>query len=460
MLLSLLAVAPVAINWLQPAGPADGLPPVEPAPPALAQQAAKLADNEGATFARRLSARSYQLWPAGAPAALPVVLKRGGNRAKLGYVLGGKPLPAAPYLELDATEKAMGVLFAHEAGHYLHFRVLGGRPADPIEALPHTLFAVTSRETALAEGYGIHFEAVAAHFGQAQRGFYHRLAPRFGGGWSPAGDAPFYFPLGDLTTYSQTWSRYQAVRDGLAAFHAPGGYMHDQLDPGRDRGALRSPGQLAASEGVAASWMFWRVVSRALDFKIPQGAGLAHAGLMTAEEELLQGLADACKRAGPHAGIHDLVEAHAARFPAQAATDRAIWLDLTHGGTADPALAGAWHDLAEAALVMDTEALGKQIPAFEQRRTALLGDPAKLWAALGPQVPVKAAGATVRIFGEEGEVQFDLNALGPAELALVPGLAPADRDHILGELGRQPFASFADFARRVGPAAARPFGTL
>lgn len=450
----------IPLQWLRPVGATDVAVPAASGDPAIAR-AEGMADNEAARFIRRLIARSYQVVPESAddPAVLAVVLIPGGNKARLGLnVQGGAAQPTRAYIELGPSEKALSTLFLHEGGHVVHFRMLGGRPPEPSwNRLPHTLFAVTTRTTALTEGYGIHFEALNAHFGSADRtrAFYDRQAPQFGAGLPV--DAAFYFPLSDQWTYSQTWSRYQAVRDGLAAFQGFGDLAHQQLDASRDRARLRTPGQLLASEGTAAASMFWLSARRAEMLGARPGGGLDQPGVMAAEEELMRALRRAGQESGPKATMRELVEAYAALYPDQAPLARSIWLDLTHGGTADAHMAQAWKRLYDAALVMNISGLSAAFDPLQAIRQTALQSPEALWKAVAPELPVEVKGATLTVFGAPVPLRFDLNAAGGAELKAVPSLTVSDRAKILTEQAHAPFTGLDDFKRRVGPAAAKPF---
>ena len=241
---AVVADALIPVLWLEPAGEraaGDSLPLYRPIPAgdARLKDAERLVDNEAARFTRSLVSWAWHTYPPPPdwmPARLPIVVQRGGNHAEKGFRLqadaGIEDHPEVPYLLLELDSQSLSNTLIHEGAHLLHTIATGGRRASPWwSAGPHSTFAVTDPLTALAEGYAIHFETMWAHYGrQAEmRAFYHRLAPAFD--LKNSRRAEFYVPIGDLMTFSQTWARYQAVRDTWPAFAGhiyPGDYLRSQ----------------------------------------------------------------------------------------------------------------------------------------------------------------------------------------------------------------------------------------
>ena len=127
--------------------------------------------------------------------------------------------PAVPFLVLELDSRSLSETLFHEGGHLLHsVATRGHRATASWSAVLHTTFAVTDPLTAVSEGYAIHFETLLGHFGRDEetRGFYHRLAPAFD--LKEGRRAEYYAPIADLMTFSQSWARYQAVRDTWPAF--------------------------------------------------------------------------------------------------------------------------------------------------------------------------------------------------------------------------------------------------
>ncbi len=470
-----LAAEPVAIKFMEPATSS-----AKPGAPLFCRPAAAkddrvtrslgLLDNEAARFQRKLlgevlAGNGPGLWEPGAP--FYVVLKKGGNHAAVGLAIeeaaGTRSMPNQPYILLEATPDGMTGTFLHEAGHVLQSIARGASLADRDQgkwsAFLHTTFAVTDRDTALSEGYAIHFEALWGHFGsdpQMLAVALHR-EPSFGAGVTARSE--FYRPVMDLGTWAQSRTRPQAVRDGWAAFQGhvyPGDYLRSQVDPARDRSLLKTPGQMVASEGVSANVLFWLAAERAVELGAMPGKGLEQPGIFQAEQELNRALGLAHALKGRDAIILDLVQSYGKVVPARRQRAFEIFLDVTHGVTVDPTIAGLWQEVHQASLVLDGTRRQRLFGDLEQVRSAVLArvlaDPASLGSRLGPVLPYRDSTVEVRIsgLGMEFPLAFDLNACGPAELAAVSKLDPAGRAKILAEQNLAPFASAEDFQRRTG----------
>lgn len=465
-------LAPVV--FLERVGPkpqkGDALPVyrAKPAGPER-EQAERWIRNEAADFIRRVVAHAAEAIPQeGDPRRLEgplyVALEPGGNHAALGFALedprlGRTEHPRTPFVILGPRADRLSKTLIHEGGHVAQRLALRTRP-DPKDGwvpFPHTTFAVTDRRTALSEGFASHFETLWGHFGKdpAARAYYDHDAPGFG---PEAGfEAEAYFPVRDLLTYSQGWSRYQAVRDGLPAFRghvAPDNYLRSQLSPMRDLASLKNAGQMLASEGVVAGFCFRWVADRAATLGARPHAGLDQPGLLRAEGELLKALRVAHDREGTDASVLDVVrgiEDDAARAKAIA-----IWVDLTRGVTADASLAARWKALYGAAEAMDVAKVQEAAKALEGARKAIvaaaIADPTTLAKAVGPVLPVRAGRKALRLkgLGETFPLEFDLNAAGEAEWAAVPGVPAKIRQHALAQAAKGPFRGFQDFRDRTG----------
>lgn len=460
-------------------------------------------DNEAARFIRTLLAAGRQAIPVAAadggwPGELVIALQPGGNHARLGLAVqpageggavgagatagigptagapsvGAVQLPRMPYVELDLTSDRLSATLLHEGGHVAHYLARRNITQHPAwTPLPHTTFAVTDRQTALSEGYAIHFETLWGHFGKdpGRQGFYYHDTPGFGPDTGFAGE--FFFPVRDMLTYSQNWARYQGVRDGLAAFQGhvyAGDYVRSQLDPARDVSRLKGPGEMLASEGLVAAYCFRLAAWRAAMLGARRGGGLDQSGLLRAEIEVLQGLRAAHDEEGPGADLLDLVRATARHVPQLKDGALAIFVDLTRGVTADRAVQGLWRDLYSASTAMDMARVQALALDLQSRRARIYDkartDPATLGDAVGPIVPVQVATASSRlgdfqarppmvhlvVFGDPFAVEFDLNAAGPAEWAIVPGLSADERKRIEAEAARGPFLDLPNFWRRTG----------
>jgi hypothetical protein len=467
--------APIAILWLEPAGErARGESPIfQPIPAAdpRLEDAEKLVDNEAATFTRSLVAWAWRTFPPPAdwtPPRLAIVLTRGGNQSQTGFRLRvGDAIeehPDIPYLLLDLDAEGLSGTLIHEGAHLLHtIAARGRRPVPWWTAAPHSTFAVTDPLTALAEGYAIHFETLRAHYGrQAEmRSFYHRLSPAFD--LENSRRADFYAPVADLMTFSQTWARYQAVRETWPAFAGhvyPGDYLRTQYDPARDRSVLKPANAMLASEGVAASTIFWTVSGLAEQGGAKPGEGLQQQALVEAEQAILRAIAALPEPSPFRPDLVDLVAALGAD-----GSDRAIaisrFVSVTRGVTAKADIRRKWSALYHDALALDFDATKPLFADLDAAREAILQsawkDPAVLRAALGPVLPVRAPKVKLelKMLGESFELDFDLNAAAEAEW-LAAGVDRGTAAAMLGEREKAPFASIPDFEKRTG----RKLGSL
>jgi len=463
--------APIPVLWLEPAGDraaGDELPLYHPIPSSDARlkDAARLVDNEAALLTRTLVAWAWRTFPPPpdwTPPRLAVVLTRGGNHAEKGFRLQAEGAvenhPQVPYLLLDLDRQSLSGTFIHEGAHLLHTVVTQGRRASPWwTAGPHSTFAVTDPLTALAEGYAIHFETLWAHYGRQadMREFYHRLAPAFD--VKNTRRAEFYSPIADLMTFSQTWARYQAVRETWPAFAGhvyPGNYLRSQYDPARDRSSLKTANAMVASEGVAASTVFWTVASLADQGGAKPGEGLQQTPLLDAEVTVLRALAALPAPSAFRPDVIDLVAAVGDAGSTARTVAVSRFVSVTRGVTARPDLRAKWSALHQVALVLDFDATRPLFADLDAARESILQagwkDPGTLRAGVGPVLPVRAPKVKLemKMLGDAFELGFDLNAAGEAEWLA----AGADRPAIaalLEERDKAPFVSVRDFEKRTG----------
>jgi hypothetical protein len=426
-------------------------------------------DTEAARFARRLVYRAAQRFgtdPIFGEPVLPVVITKGGNNPGFGLGIatpaGVETHAQLPYVILDPSPEFLGDTLLHESGHVVHTLAQHGRnEGSSWAAFPHTTFATSDPLTALAEGYAIHFETLWGHFGAepGKQAYYRRLAPSFDAGRGR--NAEYFSPVNDLMNFAQVWSRYQAVRDGLPAFEGhiyPGGYPRTQMDPSRDRARLKTPNAMLASEGVAASVLFWTSAAIASERGARPGGGLDQPGVADAEMVLLEALA-ALPPPDPETFRPDVIDVVQGLVRANPhAGDVAIsrFVDITRGVTAHPAIREAWRSLYDAAIMLDLVTAKASIAKMDAERgdivTQARRDVSTLRAGIGPIIPVQVKGAEfeMKALGEKLPIEFDLNGMSDAEMGLLPALNAEARARLTRERTRAPFASVADFASRTG----------
>ncbi len=427
------------------------------------------ADTEAARFARRLVYRATQRFggdPSFREPVLPVVIRKRGNNADYGLAIqtgqGIEEHPKLPYLILDPSPESIGDTMLHESGHLVYTIAARGRRAMPAwSAFPHPTFATSDRLTALSEGYGIHFETLWGHFGAdpGKQAYYRRLAVSFEpGNWR---NSEYFSPVVDLMNFAQVWSRYQAVRDGQPAFEGhlyPGEYPRTQMDPARDRSWLKTPNAMLASEGVTASVLFWTSAGLAEEKGARPGGGLDQPALLDAEMALLEALAALPAPDAPNfrPDLIDAIEALTRTNPHAGAVAISRFVDVTRGVTARPAIRSRWHALYNDAIMLDLDGARRSIAAMDAERADIVSqarrDVSTLRAGLGPVIPVRSKGATfqMKALGETIPVEFDLNGMSAAEMALLPALDAEARARLEQERQRAPFASAADFTARTG----------
>jgi hypothetical protein len=463
--------AMVPVVWLEPSpGPpvAKGALPLYrsiPADDARVRDGERLLDNEPARFMRHLIAWAWQTF--GAPPdwpnqQLPIVLQPGGNYARSGFRLLVHGVPEdhrdVPYIILELDASSLSDTFLHEGGHVLHsIAARGHRPSAEWSAVLHTTFAVTDPLTAMAEGYAIHFETLLGHYGRdpEKRNFYHRVAPAFDLQHSKR--AEFYAPVADLLTFSQSWARYQAVRDTWPAFSGhvyPDDYLRSQFDPARDRAALKPPNAMIASEGVVASVLFWTSAGLAEKAGARFGEGLEQPAIAAAEQTILRAIGRLPARRGFRPDLVDLVAEIGE--PGSTARELAVsrFVAVTRGVTARPEVRTKWRALYRDAVSLDVEGVKPLFTDLDAVRDAItaeaLADPGVLRKGIGPVLPVSAPKVPLQLkaFGEAFTLAFDLNAATDAEW-LAAGATEATCTRILGERDRAPFASIGDFEKRT-----------
>lgn len=455
------------VEWLEPSdAPARDLPVfrrLAPSDPRVAE-AVRLIDNEAARFVRRLIASAQRLAAPDRPLrALPIVLQPGANHTRTGFYLADGAAMISfsdtPYVMLDLNAEALSLTLLHEGAHVVDRTVRGAQRDEATwSGVPHSTFAITDRVTALSEGFAIHLETLWGHYGAdaERRSYYDRLDPV----WAPdaALRGEFFAPVRDVLIFSQNWARYSAVRDTLPVFEGHvygGGYLRSQYDPARDRARLKTANALVASEGAVASVLFWIVEGGAQAAGARPHAGLDQRGLLDAETRLVRALQSAGRdHRGRPVDLCDVVMAHG--DPGSAARRDAIerFIGVTRGVTMSPAARRAWRSMYARAIALDVQAARKAVTDLDAVRAAAvqeaLRDPARLRALVGPVLPIQLERHKLQLvaFGEPFAAEFDLNAAGAAELALLSD-DPSVRAMIEAALDERPFESYADFEART-----------
>jgi hypothetical protein len=259
-------------------------------------------------------------------------------------------------------------------------------------------------------------------------------------------------------TFSQTWARYQAVRDTWPSFAGhvyPGDYLRSQYDPARDRAVLKAANAMVSSEGVVASALFWTAASLAEQGGAKPAEGLGQRPLLEAEQAILRGLAAMPKPSGFRPDVVDLVSAIGTPESRERTLAVSRFVNVTRGVTVRPAVRAKWSALYHDAIGLDFDATKPLFAELDAAREEILQaawkDPSTLRAQVGPVLPVRAPKVKLelKMIGQAFELDFDLNASGEAEWQAA-GVDRATAQAILQERDKAPFASVLDFEKRTG----------
>jgi hypothetical protein len=212
---------------------------------------------------------------------------------------------------------------------------------------------------------------------------------------------------------------------------------------------------MLASEGVAASVLFWTSAGLADRDGARFGQGLDQPGLFRAEQVLLAALSKLPAAGGFRPDLIDLVSAVGDAGSAERAVGVSRFVNVTRGVTARPEIRAKWSALYGDALTLDFDMTKPLFAELDAARDAILqaalADPATLRRGLGPVLPVSAPKVVfeLRVLKQKFPLEFDLNAATEAEW-LAAGADAATRARVLAERDSAPFLSIAAFEKRTG----------
>lgn len=390
------------------------------------------------------------------PSYLLVSDEEGGFARQGLWLVRGAAAPewhGDPYVNLavDADSIADGSfeeIFAHEMGHVLLRRLLPGLPSG-YSRVPHSSLAITDYPTAFDEGFAEHFQALARQLtGNARL----RLAD------AGFGVKPFVPYFRDSLDRSL---RIRGVRDNL--------FVQRQLpwpeplpaSPDAttlfDPGALKNGQQMMASEGVIAT-LFYHLLDQ------PEQGTDARRTRYAQLLRTLQAL-NAHPIGSSTPLFLRLVAEQVRAFP----QSRAHWLStvvgLTYGATVDERMARLAAELALLGRQGDAEKFVARLAparkALLDCTEAVLRDPSKLDAALGPELWTAASDALLPVPAapppaDPAPAAVNLNTAERSALMLWLRLDAASAERALASRRADgPFADLADFARRAGITAER-----
>jgi DNA uptake protein ComE-like DNA-binding protein len=424
----------------------------------LAQALAREARSGATAFALELDAAAQALQgrQVPQPTYLLVSDEQGGFARQGLWLVRGAAAPewhGDPYVNLavDADSIADGSfeeIFAHEMGHVLLRRLLPGLPSG-YSRVPHSSLAVTDYPTAFDEGFAEHFQPLAR---QLTRNVRLRLAD------AGFGIKPFVPYFRDSLDRSL---RIRGVRDNLFVQRQQPWPEPLAASPDAttlfDPGALKNGQQMMASEGVIAT-LFYHLLDQP-----ERGTGARRARYAQLLRTLQSLNAQPIEPSTPV--FLRLVEQQVRAFP----QSRSHWLStvvgLTYGATVDERMARLAAELALFGRQGDAEKFVARLAparkALLDCTEAVLRDPSKLGAALGPELWAAATDALVPLpatplSADPLPAAVNLNTAERSSLMLWLRLDAASAERALASRRDDgPFSDLGDFARRAGITAER-----
>ncbi|MBT3218627.1 MAG: hypothetical protein HN348_06005 [Proteobacteria bacterium] len=406
-------------------------------------------DNEAADFALRLYRSAWQRRLDGQPPVFYIALEAGGNHASQGFTLieGDDTLvddDQMPFILLDEQEYRFSGTLLHETGHLI-LGLLGAEPVDTdVSYVFHTTPAVTDRWTAFNEGFAQHLETIYAErvTDPDMRLHFDNRSSTFG----PT-SKHFFGPAMDLRTLSQTWQRFNGVRDNRfahpAAYDGPDLLRH-AIDPERDLSRLRNSSQLLACEGFVAT-VFYRL-----------GTTSAPGPLSSLDyEPIFDALAKAFQYESVH--VDHLWLLHTINSLAEVRPEaRTIFLDLSRLTTVSNQMLEDWPQIYDAGLRVNVKAYGdwqqQEAEIFNHWVARLEQDHSLLAAAVAPEVFVCVDKKTVvpQLIQQSVDLCFDLNAATIPQLRAIDGADEHWLDEVVEERLPRPFQDLPDLGERAG----------
>lgn len=402
-------------------------------------------------------------------------LREGGNFPRQGFALltvgeDGEQVRALPetwYVEVDPEELA--TLVPHEYGHLMMFELLPGDAPPHPDILPHTTGAITQDVTAFSEGWGIHFETLAADRPENAELRAHQLRDVFPTeGEYRSGDS--LRAALDLMSYSQSFRRYGCIKENCFAYlprprpevllggpPTPQDLLGRWTDATYDPARLRTLEQMVASEGLLAT-LFYRLATAPAEAPAPGASPpLPPVERYAAFFDAFATLSEERMAATP-AALAFLESLLAAAAPPERRRIARVTLEVMH---LTPLLADAperYGQLHAAGHLLDVE-------RFQQLRAALAeemergverlaADPSLLATAAAPELWLTHREIRVGFaaFGGDGvPLAFDLNTAPLEVLLTVPGITVPEARAIAAARARGGgFATLAEAAEVAG----------
>lgn len=230
--------------------------------------------------------------------------------------------------ESDIASGEFEEVLGHEFGHIILRRLMGPVPPTATRHF-HNVSTMTDPTTAFDEGFGEHFQPLAAQY-STTAGFRRRLEP-----------AQLPTPAEGWLSRRESWVREASVPRGLMLYDKADvrtgnadpydNWSADETTLTTDPCRLRTGSQMMASEGVAAS-VFYHLAFVAGATPGPAtgtGADAMEAAYAKLIATLGQGVAWRSR-----APLLDLIRAWSARYPTDRVAVTKAFLELTAGATA------------------------------------------------------------------------------------------------------------------------------
>lgn len=361
----------------------------------------------------------------------------------------GKPVLCEDHfidLTVDEASIASGEfeeVLAHEWGHVLLRRLLGPVPPT-LSRKFHSARTTTDAVTAFDEGLGIHLQPVSARLTQTP-GYRARVegtaAPRL---------ADFWF------SRQETWVRQALVPQNRLVFDkettaargdAYARWLADEVSVSFDACRLKSGGQMAASEGVVASFLYKLLAAE------PAALEARYFQLVTVLARMESWTTD-------KPAITAFVEAWGDTFPQEREAVTRLFIATTLGATVSDSVRALQEKAACAGAAGDMEAFlsirNEAQAALDGAVADVLAGRLALDAAVGQPMWLAQSEVKIATAPWQGRrdvpVVADLNTARAAELELVfTGTPLAGKAEAVVQARKTgPFAGLEDAAERAG----------
>lgn len=347
----------------------------------------------------------------------------------------------------DIADGGFAEIFAHEMGHVFLRRLMGPLPPSATGKF-HNVFTLTDPVTAFDEGFGIHFQTLAALLMDKPS-----HAAKLEGRDTPRLSA-FWFSNAERRARLHGVMENRFVHERMQGQAGDGAYWPQELSAGFDYTRLRNGQQMMASEGVLAT-LFYRLATLGLE-------GQRAAGMKPALKAHFTRLFTALHRVawtGAESGVSPylaLLKVLAQDSPEAGRAAAGSFVLTTYGATVDPAVAVQVEKVAVAGLSGQIGAFMQGYQSTQKALEALAAAGAgegDLAAGMGQPIWLLASAVTLPSApwgGQEHAFSVNLNTATVADLIFSKACSPAEAEAIVASRRAAGyFASLDDLFARV-----------